>query len=163
MAYDVQVWGWCKWPQSVWETFVTFGIPKEIISDGWPQFTVGATQSFLDSWKVYTEDTGCSANPHANSHAEIAVKTVKRLLKDNIGPSGTLDTDRSQRAMLTYCNSIDPETKASPALILFGRPIRDAIPIPLGRYCPHNTWKEILPYREKALAKRHSREQTTKI
>ena len=60
--------------------------------------------------------------------------------------------------MLTYRNSIDPETKASPALILFGRPIRDAIPIPLGRYCPHNTWKEILAHRERALAKRHSRE-----
>ena len=139
------------------ETFVTFSIPEEITSDGGPQFTAGATQSFLDAWKVHHRKTTV-ANPHANSRAEIAVKTIKRLLMDNTGPSGTLDTDRFQRAMLTYRNSIDPETKASPALILFGRPIRDAIPIPLGRYCPHNTWKEILAYREKALAKRHSRE-----
>ena len=139
------------------ETFVTFGIPEEITSDGGPQFTAGVTQSFLDAWKVCHRKTSV-ANPHANSRAEIAVKTVKRLLMDNTGPSGSLNTDNFQRAMLTYRNSIDPETKASPALILFGRPIRDAIPIPLGRYCPHNTWKEILAHRERALAKRHSRE-----
>ena len=139
------------------ETFVTFGIPEEITSDGGPQFTAGVTQAFLDAWKVHHRKTPV-ANPHANSRAEIAVKTVKRLLMDNTGPSGSLDTDKFQRAMLTYRNSIDPETKASPALIIFGRPIRDAIPIPLGRYCPHNTWKELLAHRERALAKRHSRE-----
>ena len=139
------------------ETFVTFGIPEEITSDGGPQFTAGVTQAFLDEWKVYHRKTSV-ANPHANSRAEIAVKTVKRLLMDNTGPSGSLDTDKFQKAMLVYRNSIDPETKASPALILFGRPIRDAIPIPLGRYCPHNTWKELLAHRERALAKRHSRE-----
>lgn len=63
-----------------------------------------------------------------------------------------------QRAMLIYRNSIDPETKASPATIIFGHPIRDPIPIPLGRYCPHQTWQETLSNRERALAKRHSRE-----
>ena len=139
------------------ETFVTFGVPEEITSDGGPEFTAGVTQQFLDSWKVHHRRTSV-ANPHANSRAEIAVKTVKRLLMDNTGPTGSLDTDKFQRAMLTYRNSIDPETKASPALILFGRPIRDAIPIPLGRYCPHNTWKELIVHRERALAKRHSRE-----
>ena len=139
------------------ETFVTFGIPEEITSDGGPQFTAGVTQTFLNAWRVYHRKTSV-ANPHANSRAEIAVKTVKRLLMDNTGPTGSLNTDNFQKAMLCYRNSIDPETKASPALILFGRPIRDAIPIPLGRYCPHNTWKELLAHRERALAKRHSRE-----
>merc|ERR1712237_199586 len=79
------------------------------------------------------------------------------MLMDNTGPTGSLDIDKFQRAMLIYRNTIDPETKASPALILFGRPIRDSIPIPMGRYCPHNTWQETLAHREKALAKRHSR------
>ena len=139
------------------ETFVTFRVPEDITSDGGPEFTAGVTQQLLDSWKVHHRRTSV-ANPHANSRAEIAVKTVKRLLMDNTGPTGSLDTDKFQRAMLTYRNSIDPETKASPALILFGRPIRDAIPIPLGRYCPHNTWKELIVHRERALAKRHSRE-----
>ena len=55
-----------------------------------------------------------------------------------------------------YRNSVDPETKASPALILFGRPIRDAIPIPMGRYRPHETWTELRSHLELALARRHS-------
>ena len=98
------------------------------------------------------------ANPHGNCRAEVAVKTVKRMLMDNTGPTGSLDVDQFQRAMLVYRNTIDFKTRASPALILFGRPIRDPIPIPMGRYCPHTTWKEILAHREKALAKRHARE-----
>ena len=140
------------------EIFVTFGIPEEVTSDGGPQFTAGETKAFLASWGV--KHRLCSvANPHANSRAEIAVKTVKRMLMNNTGPNGSLDTDAFQRAMLAYRNAIDPETKASPALVLFGRPIRDAIPIPLGRYCPHPTWRETLISREKALSLRHAREQ----
>ena len=48
--------------------------------------------------------------------------------------------------------------KASPALILFGRPIYDAIPIPLVRYQPHEKWNELMSHRELALARRHSRD-----
>ncbi|CAG2209550.1 unnamed protein product [Mytilus edulis] len=54
------------------------------------------------------------------------------MLVDNITAIGSLDVDKFQRALLMYRNSIDPEMKASPALILFGRPIRDAIPILMG-------------------------------
>ena len=139
------------------EVFVTFGVPEELTSDGGPQFTAGKTQEFLRSWGVRHRLTSV-ANPHANSRAEIAVKTVKRMLMDNTAPNGSIDIDRFQKAMIIYRNSIDPETKASPALIIFGRPIRDPIPIPMGRYCPHATWRETLAYREQALAKRHSRE-----
>ena len=139
------------------EVFVTFGVPEELTSDGGPQFTSEKTQQFLKSWGANHRLTSV-ANPHANSRAEIAVKTVKRMLMSNTSPRGSLDVDAFQRAMLIYRNSPDPETKASPALIVFGRPIRDSIPIPMGRYCPHPTWKETLAYREQALAKRHTRE-----
>ena len=139
------------------EVFVTFGVPEELTSDGGPQFTAGKTQNFLSSWGVSHRLTSV-ANPHGNCRAELAVKTVKRMLMDNTSPNGSLDVDKFQRAMLIYRNSVDPETKASPALIVFGRPIRDPIPIPMGRYCPHTTWRETLVHREHALAKRHSRE-----
>ena len=88
-------------------------------------------------------------NPHANSRAEIAVKTVKRMLMANTLPSGSLDADPFKRAMLIYRNSIDPITKSSPAMAVFGRPVRDPIPAPLGRYCPHRTWEITADYREK--------------
>ncbi|XP_014678331.1 PREDICTED: uncharacterized protein LOC106818127 [Priapulus caudatus] len=139
------------------ETFVTFGIPEELTSDGGPQFKAGKTQEFLKAWGV-RHRVSSVANPHANCRAELAVKTVKRMLMDNITAAGSLDVDKFQRALLMYRNSVDPETKSSPALILFGRPIRDAIPIPLGRYSPHETWTELMSHREMALARRHSRE-----
>ena len=140
------------------EVFVTFGVPEELTSDGGPQFSSGKTQAFLKSWGVHHRLTSV-ANPHANSRAEIGVKTVKRMLSDNTSPNGSIDIDKFQKAMLIYRNSIDPETKVSPALILFGRPIRDSIPVPMGKYCPHPTWTETLANREKALAKRHTRER----
>ncbi|KAK3726593.1 hypothetical protein RRG08_057670 [Elysia crispata] len=132
------------------ETFVTFGVPQVLTSDDGPQFTAGKTQKILKSWGIHHRLTSV-ANQHSNCRAEVAVKTVKRMLMDNTGPSGSLDVDRFQRTMLVYRNAIDPETRVSPALRSFGRHIRDVIPIPMGRYCPHNTRQETLTYIEKAL------------
>ena len=140
------------------EVFITFGIPEDLTTDGGPQFTADITQEFLKSWGVHHRLTSVG-NPHANTRAEIAVKSVKRMLMANTSPTGSLDVDAFQKAILVYRNSIDPQTKTSPAMIVFGRQIRDPIPIPLGRYCPHTTWQETTINREKALAKRHSLEK----
>ena len=140
------------------DIFSNVGAAKELTSDGGPQFTAEATQTFLQSWDCHHRRTSVG-NPHANTRAEVAVKTVKRLLMTCTGPTGSLDTDSFQRAMLVYRNSIDPETKASPAMILFGRPLRDPIPTPIGKLCLHPTWRETLDNRDKAMAKRHNRER----
>ena len=70
---------------------------------------------------------------------------------DNTSPDGGLDTDLFQSAMLQFRNTPDRDTKLSPAVCVFGRPIRDFIPIPRGRYQPHNTWSETLLEQENAL------------
>ena len=137
---------------------MTFGVPEELTSDGGPQFSAGFTQDFLNSWGV-KHRVSSVGNPHANCRAEVAVKTVKRMLMANTSPSGSLNVDSFQKAMLIYRNSIDPETKTSPSGIIFGRPTRDPIPTPLGRYCPHSTWQETVVNRELALSKRHAREK----
>ena len=138
--------------------FTTFGIAEELATDGGPQFTAEATKAFLKSYQCKHRISSVG-NPHSNCRAEVAVKTVKRMLMANTSPTGSLDVDTFKRAMLVYRNSIDPETKTSPACMLFGRPVRDAIPAPLGKYCPHPTWRETLINREKALARRHNRER----
>ena len=77
------------------------------------------------------------------------------MLLHNTGARGCLDTDAFQRAMLQYRNTPARWTKLSPAQCLFGRKIRDFIPIPPYQYEPHPVWKDTLRAREEALRVRH--------
>ena len=138
------------------QVFVTFGISEELSSDGGPEYTSHATQLFLKHWGVNHRKSSV-AFPHSNNRAEVGVKSIKRLIMDNTGPNGTLDTDRFQRAMLQYRNTPDKETGLSPAMCIFGRPIRDFIPIHHGKYLPHPAWREALLAREEALRHRHQK------
>ena len=79
-------------------------------------------------------------------------------MSDSTTPSGDIDTNSFQRAMLQYRNTSDRDTKLSSAKCVFGHLIRDFIPIQPGRYKPHPTWTETLLVREEALRNRHMRE-----
>ncbi|XP_046858537.1 uncharacterized protein LOC124451985 [Xenia sp. Carnegie-2017] len=136
--------------------FTTFGIPDECATDGGPEFTAVKTRQFLKQWGVHHR-LASVAFLHSNYRAEVAVKTVKRLITNNTGPTGSLNTNALQIAVLQYHNTPDTDTKLSPAQCVFGRPIKDFIPIFPGRYRPHMTWRETLNAREEALRNRHMR------
>ena len=92
--------------------------------------------------------------PHSNNRAETAVKICKRLLMENMDSQGDLDTDTFGRAMLEYRNTPNPETKLSPAQVVFGRNIRDFIPVLPYKYEPCQEWSLLQEDRERAFAKK---------
>ena len=85
------------------------------------------------------------------------MKTVKRIITNKTSPNGGLDTDGLQRVIVQYRNTPVPDTKLSPALCIFGRPIKDFILILPCRYQPHSTWPDTLATREEVLRNRHMR------
>ena len=106
--------------------FATFGVPEELSSDGGPQFIATHTQNFLRAWGIKHRVSSVSF-PQSNGRAEVAVKTAKRLLMSNTGPTGNLDNDSFLRAMLQLRNTPDPDCNVSPAQIIFGCPLRDGL------------------------------------
>jgi hypothetical protein len=139
------------------EVFVTFGIPEELASDGGPEFASADTAAFFRDWGVKWRLSSV-ANPHSNCRADVGVKTIKRMIMNNTNSSGEIDIPKFQRAMLQYRNTPSSIDKRSPAEIVFGRQIRDFIPVKLGKYVPCHTWVGTMHDRESAFRQRHAKE-----
>ena len=93
------------------------------------------------------------ANPHANTHAELAVKTVKRMIRDCRTISGKLDTARFSQALLQYRNTPDRDTGMSSVMALFVRPLHDFLPRVPGAMVG-TMWRDVSEAREQALMPR---------
>ena len=81
---------------------------------------------------------------------------MKRLLQSAKSAENALRDDKVMEGLLQYRNTPDTSSGASPAQILFGRPLRDAIPMPPGSTIfenPHTSsiWREVWKAREGAL------------
>ena len=133
--------------------FVTFGVAVELASDGGPQMMASEVEKFLNKWGV-RHRVSSSYFPHSNNRAETAVKTCKRLLMENMDSQGDLDTDTFGRAMLEYRNTPNPETRLSPAQVVFGRNVRDFIPVLPYKYEPRQEWSLLQEDRERAFARK---------
>ena len=77
---------------------------------------------------------------------------------DNMNPDGTVNNDRFLRAMLQYRNTPQPDTRLSPAQVVYGRYMRDFIPVVNDKYEPKQEWAMVREYRERALARRLDRD-----
>ena len=113
--------------QALRQLFSTFSVPEEISSDGGPEFTAGESKDFYRRWGI-RHRLSSAYFPQSNGRAELAVKATKRLLEDNTGTNGELNTDKVVCALLQQRNTPDRDCGLSPAEILFARPLRDGLP-----------------------------------
>lgn len=113
--------------------FADTGVPVILRTDGGPQFTASTTRRFLARWGV-EHRVSSPHNPRANGHAEAAVKAVKKLILTTT-ERGHLDNDEFARGLLEYRNTPRAEGR-SPAQILFGHPMRSAVPAHHRAYAP---------------------------
>ena len=134
----------------------TYGVPETVTTDGGKNYTSKKVEQFLKDFGI-RHRVSSVANPHANTRAELGVKTVKRLLKDNLTNTGTVDKRKLNRALLQYRNTPDRDTGFSPAMALFGRQLRDFMPQGPG-FLKESKWKEVLHHREQTLAVRNSKD-----
>ncbi|XP_066928234.1 uncharacterized protein [Clytia hemisphaerica] len=133
--------------------FALFGVPEEIAADGGPPFDSHDYKAFLKQWRI-RQRLSSAYYAQSNGRAEAGVKTAKRILLGNIDPrTGKLDNESAVKALMTHRNTPCQLTAISPAIALFGRPIRDHLPTSNMKL--RTEWQEIASKREVALAKRH--------
>ena len=139
--------------------FSRIGVPEEISTDGGPEFTSQESSDFYARWGL-KQRLSPSYFPQSNGRAEVAVKITKRLLEENMGENGSLDTDNMVRALLQQRNTPDRECKISPAEVLFGRRLRDTLP-QLSKSVQifdsdqlHNQWHQAWAAKEEAIRTR---------
>ena len=75
-----------------------------------------------------------------------------------MNPDGTVNNDKFLRAMLQYRNTPQPDTRLSPAQVVYGRYMKDFIPVVNDKYEPKQEWAMVREYRERALARRLDRD-----
>lgn len=67
--------------------FAIFGVPEELSTDGGPEFTAKETESLLQRWGV-RHRLPSAYHPQSNGRAEVAVRSMKRLLTSHTDING---------------------------------------------------------------------------
>ena len=123
----------------------------EIAIDGGTNLNSEEITTFLKKWGVNTRVSSAYFS-QSNGRAEAGVKTAKRILMDNTGPKGSLNTDKVAVALLQYHNTPLKEVNKSPAQLATGRQLRDSVPANKRHYNVSKNWRKDLMERERAMA-----------
>ena len=86
------------------EYFAMHGIPEELSTDGGSTYMACETQKFLADYGV-KHRVSSVAYPHSNQREELAVKSMKKLIRENTNSGGRLNNDQFLRAVMTYRNT----------------------------------------------------------
>ena len=136
--------------------FSRWGAPEELSTDGGTNLVSDEMTSFFKRWGVNMRISS-AYYPQSNGRAEAAVKTAKRLLRDNVGANGSLNTDRMSIALLQYRNTPLRGSNRSPAQLIAGRQLRDGVPAVREHYKIQQVWYQDIEDRKTAVAEAHEK------
>ena len=68
------------------------------------------------------------SNPRSNFRADLSLKHLKRILRDIVGGTRSLDSEAVTQALLCHANAKCKVLKKSPAELAFGRCLKDFFP-----------------------------------
>ena len=94
-------------------------------------FTDGLSIFFAQEMKdffkrfVIEHKVSSVSNPHANLRSEGSVKSLKRMPRDIVGNSGSLDSDAVAEAFLCHANTRCRIFHKSPSEIAYGKCLKD--------------------------------------
>ena len=109
------------------EVFRHVGVAEALWSDGGPEFTSYQFREFMRKWGI-SHHLSSPHYPQSNGRAESGVKAAKKLLRKCWDVRRErLDDDAWTSGILQHWNTPGSHG-ASPAQIVYGRPIRDTLP-----------------------------------
>ena len=108
--------------QATKETLSMLGTPIEIMSDNGPQFLT-AYDNFCEQWGI-RHTTSSTRHPQSNGFIERQVRYIKPIIKKTMQAGGDI-----HKALLNVRATPLDSVMASPAELMFGRPIPTALPI----------------------------------
>ncbi|KAG0713911.1 hypothetical protein GWK47_015165 [Chionoecetes opilio] len=135
--------------------FARWGAPEQISTDGGTNLVSEEMTAFFERWGV-TVRLSSAHYPQSNGRAEAAVKSAKRVLRGNIGASGSLYSDKVALALLQYLNTPLRDIDKSPAQLATGRQLRDGVPAISQNFRVDEHWGCTLRERERQVARHNS-------
>ena len=119
--------------------FQQFVVPEELAMNGGPNISsteITTLNQWATKWRISS-----AYYPKSNGRAELAVKSMKRLIRGNNGIQGKLNTDNLTKALLQYRNTPLKGCSKSPAQLLLGRKLIDSVPQPASGHKVSSQWE----------------------
>lgn len=113
--------------------FKDVGVPVRLKTDGGPQFSSYMFRSFMKRWGI-NHAVSSPRYPQSNGHAEAFVKKAKHLII-KVCTARDDDDEAFNRGLMELRNTPRLDGR-SPAQVLYGRPLRTAVPAHMRAFAP---------------------------
>ena len=102
-------------------------LPDKVDTDDGGEFKSHIWKNFVKKYKIHHR-MSAPYFPQANGRAELAIKKVLKLLEDETDEQVWKNEENVQLALMMIRNTND-KNGVSPSQIMFGRPIKDHLPL----------------------------------